>query len=133
MTTGNSVTLNYQEGDCSTTTTTDISTTTTLDTIKVYEYEMVISSIQKQTQGTISIKLEVGTAGAEEFQITTESSIIRSGDVLTGTIKTKHNLGALSWSPYVEFVKKTEFCLFNCNSDYLIFDKIKFTTANNSM
>lgn len=99
----------------------------TLETIKVYEYEMVISSFQMQTQGTISIKLEVGTAGEEQFQITTESSFIKSGDVITGTIKTKHNLGALSWSPYVEFVKKVGLCIFNCPADQIIFNKIKFT------
>lgn len=94
---------------------------------------MVISLSHEDTQGTISIKLEPGKDEEEEFKFTTEYSIVKPGDVLTGTIETINDLDALSVPPYVEFIIRPQYCFFNCYSDNIVFNKIKFTKANNSM
>lgn len=94
---------------------------------------MVISPSHEDTQGTIAIKLEPGQDEEENYKLTTEYDIIKPGDVLTGTIETKHKLDALSISPHIEFLLRPQFCLFNCYSENIVFSKIKFTKANDSM
>lgn len=99
---------------------------------KVYQFELTTSERQKDTQGVVSLILKPGTNEQEEYKFTVEDTKIKANDVIKGMIISHLNIGKIEGTQ-LKFVKKSGFCLFNCNADEIIFHKVKIQYYDNPL